>query len=68
MVVELKRGHCTSRSTLDRHGGADIAATARIRNGWMEVPVVIAISHIQSSPATGKRSSVCQLCQKQPDL
>ena len=46
----------------------DLAATARIRNGWMKVPGPFAISDIQSSPARDEMSSVFQLCQKQHDL
>ena len=50
--------------TLDGDGGADLAATARIRNGWIKFD----ISDIQSSPVGDERSSVCQLCQKQHDI
>ena len=44
--------------TLDGDGGADLAATDRIRNGWMKFP------DIQTSPVGDERSSVYQLCQK----
>ena len=54
--------------TLDGNGGADLAATAKIRNGWMRFREVFAISDIQSSPIGDERSSECQLCQKQHDL
>ena len=60
---------CYLGDTLDGYGGADLAATARIRNGWMKTFLrAFAISDIQSSPVGDERSSVCQLCQKQHDL
>ena len=64
----LKR-FCYLEDTSDGDGGADLAATARIRNGWMnEVPRAFAISDIQSSPNRDAMLSVCQLCHKQHDL
>ena len=52
---------CYLGDTLD---GAHLAATARIRNGWMKFRELFSISDIQRSPARDERSSVCQLCQK----
>ena len=54
--------------TLDGDGGADLADTARIRNGWMKFRELLPFLDIQSSPIGDERSSVCQLCQKQHDL
>ena len=54
--------------TLDGDGGADLAATARIKKWMDEVLGGFAISDIQSSPARDDRSCVCPLCQKQHDL
>ena len=51
-----------SGDTLDGDGGADLAATARIRNGWMNFPRAVAISDIQRSPVGDEWASVCQLC------
>ena len=53
------KSFCYLGDTLDGDGGADLAATARIRNGWMK---------FQSSPAGDERSSVCHSWQKQHDL
>ena len=51
---------CYREDTLDRDGEVDLAATARIRNGWMdEVPRAFAISDIQSSHVRDERLSVC---------
>ena len=49
---------CYLGDTLDGDGGADLAATVRIRNGWMTFREVFAISDIQSSPIGDERSSV----------
>ena len=40
---------CYLGDTLDGDGGADLAATARTGNGWMDVPRAFAISDIRSS-------------------
>ena len=47
----------------DTDGGADFAATARIRNTMDEVQSAFAISDIPRPLARDERSSVCQLCQ-----
>ena len=62
-----EKSFCYLGDTIYGDGGADLAATARIRNGWMKF-LVFAISDIKSSPAGDERLSVCQLCQKQHDL
>ena len=49
-------------------GGADFAATTRIRSGWMKFPRSFSVSYNQSSAARDERSSVCQLRQKQNGL
>ena len=54
---------CYMGNPLDGYGGADLAVTAKIRNGWMNFREFFSISDIQSSPAGHDRSSVCQLCQ-----
>ena len=53
--------------SLDRDGGADLAATARIRNGWMKFRELLPFL-TSRAPVGVERSSVCQLCQKQHDL
>ena len=66
-TYECVKSFCYLGATLDGDGGADLAATARIK--WMdEVPRAFDISDIQISPIGDERSSVCQLCQKQHDL
>ena len=35
-TYECVKSFCYLEETLDGHGGADLAATARIRNGWMK--------------------------------
>ena len=49
--------------TLDGDDGANLAATDRIRNGWMKFRKLF-VSDTPSSPARDERSSVCQLCRK----
>ena len=66
-TYEYVKSFCYLGDTLDGDGGADLAVTARIRNGWMDLRA-FAISDIQNSPIGDERSSVCQLCQKQHDL
>ena len=34
--ISLRVSFCFLEDTLDGDGGADLAATARIRNGWMK--------------------------------
>ena len=68
-TYECAKRLCYMGDTLDvdGDGGADLAATARIRNGWMKFRD-FAISDIQSFPVGDERSSVYQLCQKQYNL
>ena len=35
-TYECVKSFCYLGDTLDGHGGVDLAATARIRNGWMK--------------------------------
>ena len=35
-TYECVKSFCYLGDTLDGYGGADLAATARIRNGWMK--------------------------------
>ena len=37
-TYEFVKSFCYLGDTLDGDGGADLAATARIRNGWMKFP------------------------------
>ena len=67
-TYECVKNFCYLGDTLDGDGGANLAATARIRNGRIKFQELFAISDIQSSPIGDERSSVCQLCQKQHDL
>ena len=70
-TYECVKNFCYLGDTLDGDGEVDVAATARIRNGWMKLQELFAISDIQSPPPPpigDERSSVCQLCQKQHDL
>ena len=67
--VDLAEDLMVDGETYDGDGRADLAATARMNQKWMdEIPRAFAISHIQSSPIGDERSSVWQLCQKQHDL
>ena len=51
--------------TLDGNGRADLAARARIRNGWMKFRARVPFL---TSRAPLLESSVCQLRQKQHDF
>ena len=62
---ECVKRFCYLEDTLDGDGGADLAATARIRNGWMKFPELLSFL---TSRCGDEMSSVCQLCQKQHDL
>ena len=64
---ESKKSFYYLGDTLDRDGGVNCIATARIIHGWKKFREII-ISVIQSSTARDERSSVCQLYQKQHDL
>ena len=66
-TYECVKSFCYLGDTLDGDGGADLAATARIRNGWMKFREFLPFD-IQSSPIGDERSSICLLCQKQHDL
>ena len=57
------KSFCYLGDTLDGYGGADLAATARVRNGWMKFWEFLSFL----TSIAPKRSSVCQLCQKQHD-
>ena len=64
-TYELVKSFCYLGDTLDGDGGADLAATARIRNGCMKFREILP----SRAPSIGdERLSVCQLCQKQHDL
>ena len=41
MVDGCANSFCYLGDTLDGDGGADLAATARIRNGWMKFPELL---------------------------
>ena len=62
-TYECVKSFCYLGDTLDGDGGADLAATAGIRNGWMKFRELLPFLKIGD-----ERSSVCQLCQKQHDL
>ena len=49
-TYERVKSFCYLGDTLDGDGGADLAATYRIRNGWMKFRELFSISDIQSSP------------------
>ena len=49
-IYGCAKSFCYLGDTLDGDGGADLAATARIRNGWMKFRESFSISPIQSSP------------------
>ena len=51
-TYECVKSFCYLGDTLDGYGGADLAATPKIRN---EVPRAFAISDIQSSPIGDER-------------
>ena len=48
--------------------GVDLAATARIRNGWMKFRERFPFLPSRAPPVGDERSSGCQLCQKQHAL
>ena len=63
-TYECVKSFCYLGDTLHGDGGADLAATARMRNGWMKFRELL-----QFLTSVGdEMSSVCQLCQKQHDL
>ena len=61
-TYEWVKSFCYLGDTLDGDGGVDLAATARIRNGWMKFRELLPFL-----TSRDERSSVCQLCQKQHD-
>ena len=65
-TYECVKSFCYLGDTLDGDCGADLAATARIRNGCIKIRELL--FYIQSFPVGDERSSVCQLRQKQHDL
>ena len=67
-TYECVKSFCYLGDILNEDGGADLAATARIRNGWMKFRELLPILTSRALPAGDERSSVCQLCQKQHDL
>ena len=62
------KSFCYLGDTLDGDGGADLAATTRIRNGWMKFRELFPFLTSRAPPIGDERSSVCQLCQKQHNL
>ena len=62
------KSFCYLGDTLDGDGGADLVATARIRNGWMKLRVFLTFLTSSQLVVGDKRSSVCQLCQMQDEL
>ena len=60
---ECVKSFCYLGDTLDGDGVADLAATARIRNGCMKFRELLPFL-----TSRDERSSVCQLCQEQHDL
>ena len=68
-TYECVKSFCYLGDTLDGDGGADLAATARIRNGWMKFRELLPFLTSSAPPLEMKdRVYVCQLCQKQHDL
>ena len=59
------KNFCYLGDTADGDGGADLAATARIRNGYMKFRELLPFPTFRALPLekTG-RVSVCPLCQK----
>ena len=45
--MNVVKNFCYLGDTLDGDGGADLASTARNRNGWMKFRELFAISDIQ---------------------
>ena len=63
------KSFCYLGDTLDGDGGADLAATARIRNGWMKFRELLPFLTSRAPPPLEMKGRVvCQLCQKQHDL
>ena len=62
------KSFCYLGGTLEGDGGSDLAAAARIRNGWMKFRELLPFLTSRAPPVGDERSSVCQLCQKQHDL
>ena len=69
-TYECVKSFCYLGDTLDGDGGADLAATARMGNGWMKFRELLPFltSRAPPPPIGDERLSVCQLCQKQHDL
>ena len=65
---ECIKSFCYLGDNLDGDGGADLAATARNRNGWMKFREHLRFLTFRAPPLEMKGSSVCQLCQKLHDL
>ena len=69
-TYECVKSFCYRGDTHNEDGGADLAATARIRNGWMKFRELLPFltSRAPPPPIGDERWSVCRLCQKQHDL
>ena len=50
MVYECAKSFCYLGYTLDGDGGADLAATVRIRNGWMKFRELLPFLTSRASP------------------
>ena len=64
------KSFCNLGDTLDGDGGADRAATARIKSRWMDFQEMMPFlaSNDPEPHARKERSSVCQSCQKQHEM
>ena len=58
------KSFCYLGDTLYGDCGANLAAAARTRNGWMKFRELLSFL----TSAVVERSNVCQLCKKQHDL
>ena len=66
-TYECVKSFCYLEDTLDGDGGADLAATARIRNGWMKFRELLPFLTSRAPPLEMK-GRVYASCQKQHDL
>ena len=49
-TYECVKSFCYPGDILDGDGGADLSATARIRNGWMKFREIITIQETKLTP------------------
>ena len=61
-TYECVKSFCYLGDTLDGHGGADLAATVRIRNGWMKFRELLSFLTSRAPPPMEMKGRVYASC------